>query len=121
MEILDHSLATDGGKLQEAGFEQAPEVVAGAIRAIYWDGMIQLSIASLGFALLGVFLFTLVYGVIKKHDEMVFIGGLVGAVLFIFTIGLNVSNNPWLKVFDPQAAFYQQIMKVGTSWLSMKI
>ncbi len=111
MENLDLTLSLFIDKLRQAGFEQAPEVVAGAIRAIYWDGMVQLGIASLGFALLGVFLFTLVYGILKNYESTIAMGVLGGAVTFVVTLALNLSRNPWLKVFDPQAAFYQQIMK----------
>lgn len=111
MEKLDQSLATFVDKLQSAGFDQAPEVVAGAIRAVYWDGVIQLGIAVLCIALLVLFIGIIIISSIRDNTDVMCIGVFGGAIVFMFTVLANTVDNPWLRVFDPQAAFYQQIMQ----------
>ena len=109
MEKLDQSLATLVEKLQGAGFEQAPEVIDGAIRAIYYDGMLQLSFA-LFFTIILLGLLVLLFIGVFNNDGGVYIG-ILGSLGCLILIIIWSANNPWLKVFDPQAAFYQQIMK----------
>ncbi len=113
MEQLDQSLSTLINKLQAAGFEQAPEVIAGAIRAIYWDGIMQLGTAIILFVLFLCFIGGIFMGLRENRtdDSVIFISSL-GAICTGLMASISLlSGNLWLKVFDPQAALYQQIMK----------
>ena len=111
MEKTDEKLASLIEKLQDAGFAQAPEVIDGAIRAIHWDGTIQLGFVTLFFGLLLTSLILLIYGVHKEDGNMVGVGGFGAAVNLFFALLLGTAHNPWLKTFDPQAALYQQIIE----------
>lgn len=110
MEKTDEAVAGLIEKLQDAGFTQAPEVIEGTIRAIAWDGTLQLW-AGFGFmSLFGIFLAMFIYFLTKDSEDGVFVS--FWCWLFSLIIGglILVLGNPWLKVFDPQAAFYQQVM-----------
>ena len=110
MEKTDEKLASLIEKLQDAGFAQAPEVIDGAIRAIHWDGVLQLGFAGLFAGLFLASIVLLFYGLTKENDEMGIAGG-IGTVLFLFLMGIvGSAGNPWLQVFDPEATLYQQII-----------
>ena len=111
MEKTDEKLAILIEKLQDAGFAATPEVLDGAMRAIYWDGIVQLA----GFCILIILLFMFVgltiHSAMLRKDDFAFFGflGSIGCTILLLIIG--TSDNPWLKVFDPQAHLYQQIIQ----------
>ena len=114
MEKTDEKLAGLIEKLQDAGFAQAPEVIDGAIRAIYWDGTVTIVWAAL-WTLGTLFLLAVLC---KWGKKIIGDSGDAFAALVVVNVGLlfittlvSLIGNPWLKVIDPQAAFYQQIME----------
>lgn len=111
MEKTDKQLASLIEKLQEVGFEQAPEVIEGAIRMIYLDGMLQLTIAGilLGITLLLITLF--VWGIQEDKDAAANFGGFGGFFFLVVLIITSSAGNPWAKVFDPEAVLYYDLMK----------
>lgn len=110
MEKTDEKLASLIEKLQEAGFDYAPEVIDGAIRAMYYDGLVQL-IAAATFATIFVISVVLVIFSLVKDNSDVGVLGIIGAVVcFILASTTLFIGNPWLLVFDSEAAFYQQLM-----------
>ena len=111
MEKTDEKLASLIEKLQEAGFAQAPEVIDGAIRAIHWDGLVQLGVAGGVFGLLLVSIIVLLYGLNVGKDETAGAGAAGAVLCLVISLIANLQNNPWLRTFDPEAALYQQIIK----------
>ncbi len=117
-ENLDLTLSLFIDKLRQAGFEQAPEVVDGAIRAIYWDGVMQVSAFVVLVLLTLVCVILVLTGLFSirlknngQNDPAVGIGAIGCTVCGFAAVLAGTGANPWLKVFDPQAAFYQQIME----------
>lgn len=111
MEKTDEKLATLIEKLQDAGFSQAPEIINGAIRAIHFDGVLAVTGALLFGALFLVSLITLLYGATKDNSNLIGVGGIGSFFSLILTIIIGSTRNPWLKMIDPEAALYQQIIK----------
>ena len=111
MEKTDEKLANLIEKLQDAGFTQAPEIIDGAIRAIHFDGVLAVTGALLFGALFLVSLITLLYGATKDNDVLMGVGAIGSIFCLILTIIIGSARNPWLKMFDPEAALYQQIVK----------
>ncbi len=108
MEKTDEKLASLIEKLQDAGFTQAPEVFDGAVRAIYWDGVVQLGAAAVAAGLFLLSLALVLLGCLKDSEAT----AAVGALMFLLMAAItSAAENPWLKVFDPEAAFYQQVLK----------
>lgn len=111
MEKTDEKLASLIEKLQEAGFAQAPEVIDGAIRAIHFDGVLAITGALIFGALFLVSVLTVLYGASKEDSNLVGTG-IIGSAIFLLLAVLTGSiRNPWLKMLDPEAALYQQIIK----------
>ena len=111
MEKTDAQLASLIEKLQEAGFGSAPEVIEGAIRAIQWDGTVQLwTVAAFGAVLVLSFI-GIIISFVKDWEG--FGGATIAAFIGSFILGLiaATTGNPWLKVFDPKAALYQRIIE----------
>lgn len=114
LEHTDEKLASLIEKMQQAGFDNAPQVIEGATRAIMWDGLVCL-VAGTVLLLCGLFCARHVGAHIKKksptdNEDVVAVVTLVaGAVSLIFSIPMLLIGNPWMAVFDPSAAFSQQI------------
>ena len=111
MEKTDEKLASLIEKLQDAGFAQAPELIDGAMRAIHWDGVIQLGFVTLFLGLLLSSIILLIYGAHKENADMMGVGGVGATVNLVLSLLLGTAKNPWLKTFDPQAALYQQMIE----------
>jgi hypothetical protein len=103
MEKTDIAVASLIEKLQDAGFEQAPEIIDGTLRAIYADGIMSLMFIGL---FTGILLISLVLLTQSKTQKIGVIGTLVGLPNLI----IWSASNPYLKVFDPAASFYQDVM-----------
>jgi len=109
MNETDTVLAKLIERMQEAGFAQAPEVIDGAVRAIFLDGVYQLGFMALFVCLLAFFIGAWIQGI--KADKVIVqkFGYVGGAFSFCFFILWSVGN-PLVKVLDPQAALYQEIV-----------
>ncbi len=111
MEKTDEKLASLIEKLQDAGFTQVPEIMEGAIRGIQWDGTLQLGFFGLFAGLFLISGIVLLSGLVKENEDMA-IPGFVGTAIFLILLVLaGAADNPWLKVFDPQAAIYQRMVE----------
>lgn len=111
MEKTDEKLASLIGKLQNVGFAQVPEIIEGAMRGIQWDGTLQLGFFGLFAGLFLVSGIMFLNGFVKKNEDMTITGG-VGTFIFLLLLTLTgITKNPWLKVFDPQAALYQRMVE----------
>ena len=107
---LDGALAKLVEKLQEAGFDYSPELVAGMVRAIEYDGMLQIVT---GFVFLFIFIAlaaVFMWGVAKGFEGVTFGAGIAGFIIGLITAFTLTVENPWMKVFDSQAAFAKKIM-----------
>ena len=111
MEKTDEKLASLIEKLQEAGFAQAPEVIDGAIRAIYWDGLVQVTACVVIVIIFCLAVLTVIYGIRKDEDWASIVGGIGSLTMFFLAMIIAFTNNPWIKFFDPQAALYQRIIE----------
>ena len=113
MDKTDEQLATLIERLQEAGFAQAPEVINGAIRAIQGDGYMQLGVFGLLVLLLMVCVLIFVGSLSGEKDhESLAVTSLVGGFFtLVFLLVFGTIDNPWIKVFDPEASFYQQLIE----------
>lgn len=110
MDKTDEQLASLIEKLQDAGFTQAPEVIDGTLRAIYADGIVSLVFLGLFAAMFLAALILSVYGAVNNIKKLPELGAIAALISFLFTIIFS-TDNPWLKVFDPQASFYQQLVE----------
>ncbi len=115
MEKTDEKLASLIERLQEAGFAQAPEIIDGAIRAIYWDGLVQIGYAGFFAILFLGAVGILLWGLLDDNDSRgtnKVVSSIVMGGVFLFVILLvGTKDNPWLRMFDPEAALYQQIVE----------
>ncbi len=114
MEKTDEKLASLIERLQEAGFAQAPEIIDGAIRAIYWDGAAQLGFFGLLSTIFLGSVFTFLHGLFDTDHHLgenkVVAGSIGGIISLIGVLITGLADNPWLRVFDPEAYLYQQIV-----------
>ena len=109
MEKTDEKLAAFIEKLQEAGFTQAPELIDGAVRATYADGVVSIVFLIIFAVMFVVFLNMFMKGVQSRNNNTQKAGA-VGALLNVLFIILWSTNNPFLKFIDPQASLYQKIL-----------
>ncbi len=109
MEKTDEQLASLIEKLQEAGFAQAPEVIEGAIRAIYMDGVMQVVITIVFIVLLAIAVGLIIIGAMLDNDDTVTFGVVCSPFLLILAVAFGTISNPWARVFDPEAVFYYEI------------
>ena len=110
MEKTDEKLALLIEKLQDVGFAQAPEVIDAAIRAIVFNGTLQLGFGVLFLVLSCLMVALLIYGV-HKDIEGLQIAGKIWTILFLpIMIALWAVENPWLKVSDPEAWLYFKML-----------
>jgi len=112
---LDSTLAALVEKLQEIGFDKAPQIVEGAIVAIQADGMLQL-------VWFGILLIPIVLGAwlfcwglsaspADDADGAAGFGFGLFTICFILSMVVGSIGNPWLKVSNPQASFSQSIVE----------
>ena len=111
MEKTDEKLASLIEKLQDAGFTQVPEIIEGAMRGIQWDGTLQLGFFGLFAGLFLILGIVFLSGLAKEDEDMVIVGSFGTAISLILLILTGTADNPWLKVFDPQAAIYQRMVE----------
>jgi len=112
---LDSTLATLVEKLQEIGFDKAPQVIEGAVTAIQADGVLQLiwfSILLIPIAL-GAWLFC--WGLFAEDGEdsegAAGFGFGLSTVCLIIAMTIGSVGNPWLKASNPQASLSQLIVE----------
>ncbi len=110
MEKTDEQLASLIEKLQEAGFKQAPEIIEGATRAIYLDGVVQVVFASTFILLFVIALIILMVGVNRKNEDLVIFGMFTSVPLFLLFSLVASLGNPWARLLDPEAVLYHGIL-----------
>ena len=111
MEELEGKLVELLDRAEELGIEIAPDVWDAPLRATYFDGAVAIATGSL--ILIVSLAVSTVLVVLERKDPLQdyivpAVGvGILGTLLGIIPL---VAGNPWMKVFDPQAALIQKLL-----------
>lgn len=109
MDKTDGQIAELLKKLGDVGFDNAEAFLEAAMRGTYWDGVVQLSVFGVLTVTIVIAIALLIWSFVKDNELWPFCiaySAFVGLIAIITAL----AENPWLKVFDPEAALYKAIL-----------
>jgi len=101
-------------KMQEMGFNQAPDMFEGVVRKITIDGIVNVSAGGFFFVLFLLFMWSLMKGIKIESDNQdgcpyIFVGIIAGVISISISLLITFSNSAIVKFLDPEAWFYAQL------------